>query len=82
MVINAIQNQLVKRIEYYRRAIGNLNIGGDAKTHKASIQEVKSSIQMWKYLGVPEQSNINHIKENKYADQGPELQCILKGKED
>ena len=56
MVINIIQNQAEKRdinnvdnIHIFadsQCAIGHLTLGWEAKTHKASIQEVKSSIQM------------------------------------
>ena len=56
MVINTIQNQterreIIEKIHIFSDSqcvIGHLTLRWEAKTHKASIQEVKSSIQMLK----------------------------------
>ena len=54
-------------------AIGHLTLGWEAKTHKASIQEVKTSMQKLENAGIqvdiswtPGHSN---IQGNEYADQ-------------
>ena len=83
MVINTIQNQTerreinnVEKIHIFsvsQCAIGHLTLGWEAKTHKASIQEVKTSIQMLESAGIQvdiswTQGHTN-IQGNEYADK-------------